>query len=209
MLSLGLIAASAGTEIRYNEYSASPTIGNGNGEIDGPASEFGAMAIFIDRVRTLTRKLDGEQEVCFKPDQGTPRSLNALRPGVQFSNGDAFSEPSWGFLYNSMPFAMSFSDMLLFLYKKDGINLAQGILDARNGTQVAFPVVSSTMQGSGYFPKPLGRPLCREGDAECLAHGNGIGLAGLCTSGWEIRYLNTPETCSARLATCSLATGTT
>jgi len=121
MLSLGLIAASSGTEIHYNEYSASPTIGNGNGESDGPASEFGAMAIFIDRVRTLTRKLDGEQEVCFKPDQGTPCSLNALRPGVQFSNGESFSEPSWGFLYNSMPFAMSFSDMLLFLHKKDGM----------------------------------------------------------------------------------------
>ena len=45
------------------------------------------------------------------------------------------------------------------------------------------------MQGSGYFPSPIGRPDCSPGDAECSSHGRGIGLAGLCTSGWRIRYL--------------------
>jgi len=58
---------------------------------------------------------------------------------------------------------------------------------------VVFPVVGSTMQGSGYFPRPIGKPSCNSGDAECEAQGNGIGLAGLCTSSWRIRYLSPPE----------------
>ena len=51
------------------------------------------------------------------------------------------------------------------------------------------------MQGSGYFPRPIGKPNSRQnaGDAECEKQGNGIGLAGLCTSGWRIRYLSPPE----------------
>ncbi len=49
------------------------------------------------------------------------------------------------------------------------------------------------MQGSGYFPQPIGKPSCHAGDTDCENQGNGIGLAGLCTSGWRIRYLSPPQ----------------
>ncbi len=49
------------------------------------------------------------------------------------------------------------------------------------------------MQGSGYFPQPIGKPNCNASDADCESQGNGIGLAGLCTSGWRIRYLAPPQ----------------
>jgi hypothetical protein len=97
-----------------------------------------------------------------------------------------FSEPSWGFIYNSVPFGMNFEQTLEFLYNakldeagRNGIELAQSILDSRGGTQIVFPVIGSTMQGSGYFPQPIGKPNCNAGDTDCDKHGNGIGLAGL------------------------------
>jgi len=49
------------------------------------------------------------------------------------------------------------------------------------------------MQGSGYFPRPIGKPICHAGDTDCQRQGDGIGLAGLCASGWRIRYLSPPE----------------
>jgi len=76
---------------------------------------------------------------------------------------------------------------------RNGIQLAQALLDGRGGTQVVFPVVGSTMQGSGYFPRPIGKPICHAGDADCQRQGDGIVLAGLCASGWRIRYLAPPE----------------
>jgi hypothetical protein len=90
--------------------------------------------------------------------------------------------------------------MLGFLYDAkidgfggNGIALAQSTLDSRGGTQIVLPVVGSSMQGSGYFPKPIGKPDCSAGDAECRSHGDGIGLEGLCQSGWKIRYLKPPQ----------------
>jgi hypothetical protein len=49
------------------------------------------------------------------------------------------------------------------------------------------------MQGSGYFPQPIGKADCNAGDTDCEGVANGIGLAGLCTSGWRIRYLAPPQ----------------
>jgi hypothetical protein len=95
---------------------------------------------------------------------------------------------------------MSFVQMVQFLHDatvddagRNGIQLAQALLDGRGGTQVVFPVVGSTMQGSGYFPRPIGKPICHAGDTDCQRQGDGIGLAGLCASGWRIRYLSPPE----------------
>jgi hypothetical protein len=145
------------------------------------------------------------QKVIFQRNQGTGREVSALRAGIQFANTSAaprpaFSEPSWGFIYNSMPFGMNFEQTLGFLYDakldetgRNGIELAQAVLDNRGGTQIVFPVVGSTMQGSGYFPQPIGKADCNAGDANCESLSNGIGLAGLCTSGWRIRYLAPPQ----------------
>jgi hypothetical protein len=192
--------------VPYNEYGASPTIGRGNGTSTDPNQPgYGAMRIFIQKVMDYTGALPGGQKVIFRPDRDTSRAINALRAGVQFANQRAqpqsiVSEPSWGFAYNSVPFGMSFAQMLEFLHNakvddagRNGIQLAQALLDGRGGTQVVFPVVGSTMQGSGYFPRPIGKPICHAGDADCQRQGDGIGLAGLCASGWRIRYLSPPE----------------
>ena len=202
--------AIADVTIPYNEYSESPTIGRGDGTSTDPKNPgYGAMKIFIEKVKEYTDEdgpdaLPAGQKVVFQRSQSTGREVSALRAGIQFANANApkpvFSEPTWGFAYNSLPFGMRFEQMMGFLYDAkiegfngNGIALAQSILDSRGGTQVVFPVVGSTMQGSGYFPKPLGKPDCVAGDAECLSQGNGIGLAGLCTSGWRIRYLAPPQ----------------
>jgi hypothetical protein len=203
--------AVADVTIPYNEYSTSPTIGRGNGTSTDPKSPgYGAMRIFIEKVLDYTDEhgpdaLPVGQKVIFQRSQETDRALNALRAGIQFANSSAtpkpiFSEPSWGFIYNSVPFGMKFEQMMAFLYDAkidgfggNGLALAQSILDSRGGSQIVLPVVGSTMQGSGYFPKPIGRPDCNAGDVDCLAQGDGIGLAGLCTSGWRIRYLAPPQ----------------
>jgi hypothetical protein len=197
--------------IPYNEYSASPTIGHGAGTSTDPKSPgYGALRIFIQKVMDYTDEngpdaLPTGQKVIFQRNQGTGREVSALRAGIQFANTSAaprpaFSEPSWGFIYNSMPFGMNFEQTLGFLYDakldetgRNGIELAQAVLDNRGGTQIVFPVVGSTMQGSGYFPQPIGKADCNAGDANCESLSNGIGLAGLCTSGWRIRYLAPPQ----------------
>ncbi|MBT9613464.1 MAG: hypothetical protein IV108_09400 [Burkholderiales bacterium] len=197
--------AIADVTIPYNEYSDSPTIGRGAGTSTDPRNpDYGAMKIFIEKVKKYTDVLPTGEKVIFQRSQSTGRAVSALRAGIQFANANAptpvFSEPSWGFAYNSVPFGMRFEQMMGFLYdaKIDGFNgnglvLAQSILDSRGGTQIVLPVVGSTMQGSGYFPKPIGKPDCNAGDTDCLSQGNGIGLTGLCTSGWRIRYLAPPQ----------------
>ena len=204
-------SAIADVTIQYNEYSGSPTIGRGAGTSTDPKNPgYGALKIFIEKVKEYTDEngpdaLPIGQKVIFQPNQSTGRAVSAARAGIQFANANAapkpvFSEPSWGFIYNSVPFGMRFEQMLEFLYDTkldgfggNGLELAQSILDSRGGTQIVLPVVGSTMQGSGYFPRPIGKPDCNAGDTECLNQGNGIGLAGLCTSGWRIRYLAPPQ----------------
>ena len=202
-------AAMADVTIPYNEYSESPTIGRGGASSTNPRDPgFGALRIFIEKVKEYTDEkgpdaLPPGQLVIFQRDQKTGREISALRAGIQFANKGAekkFSEPSWGFAYNSVPFGMRFEQMLGFLsdgkiegFGGNGLALAQSLLDSRGGTQVVLPVVGSTMQGSGYFPQPIGKPDCNPGDAECLSQGEGIGLAGLCQSGWRIRYLAPPQ----------------
>ena len=205
------LPAVADVSIPYNEYSGSPTIGRGEGTSTDPRNPgYGGLKIFIEKVKQYTDDqgpdaLPAGQQVVFQRKQDTGREVSALRAGIQFANSGAatkpaFSEPSWGFMYNSVPFGMRFEQMLGFLYDAridgfggNGLALAQSILDSRGGTQIVFPVVGSTMQGSGYFPKPIGKPACNAGDAECLSHGDGIGLEGLCQSGWKIRYLAPPQ----------------
>ena len=204
-------SAVADVVIQYNEYSASPTIGRGNGTSTDPRNPgYGAMKIFIEKVMDYTDDkgsdaLPAGQKVVFQRNQSVGREVNALRAGVQFANIAAaprptVSDPDWGFIFNSVPFGMNFEQTLGFLYDakldsagRNGIELAQAVLNSRGGTQIVFPVVASTMQGSGYFPQPIGKPDCAAGDTDCESQGNGIGLAGLCMSGWRIRYLSPPQ----------------
>lgn len=206
----GAAAASAQADVTipYNQYSESPSVGRGEGTSTNPKDPgYGAMRIFIEKVLAYTDDkgpdaLPAGQQVIFKPDQSVNRGVNALRAGIQFGKNapgekPVFNDPSWGFIYNSVPFGITFDQMLAFLYTakldaagRNGTQLAQSILDTRGGTQVVIPVVGSTAQNSGFFPKPIGRATCEAGDAECAAQKDGIGLAGMCTSGWRIRYLS-------------------
>jgi hypothetical protein len=133
------------------------------------------MRIFIQKVMDYTSVLPGGRKIIFQPDPKTGRAANALRAGVQFANKDAqpkagVADPNWGFIFNSVPFGMNFQQTLGFLYDakvdeagRNGITLAQAVLDSRGGTQIVFPVVASTMQGSGYFPRPIvGHSATRE-----------------------------------------------
>lgn len=190
--------------IPYNEYSSVPSIGRGTGTSTDPRDPgYGAMRFFIENVEEYTKDIG---KVVFQPDQSTGRELNALQAGIQFANKNGpeplFSRLSWGFMYNSWPFGVRFEQMVDFLYEAqiefegfsgNGIELAQFVLDRRGGTQIVLPVIGSTEQVSGYFPQPIGTPDCNEGDAECASQGEGVGIEGLCTSGWRLRYLNEPE----------------
>lgn len=202
------VSARADVTIPYNQYSESPTVGRGEGTSTNPKDPgYGAMRIFIEKVLAYTDDkgpdaLPAGQQVIFKPDQSVNRGVNALRAGIQFGKNDpggkpVFNDPSWGFIYNSVPFGVTFEQMIAFLTTaktdaqgRNGTQLAQAVLDSRGGTQVVIPVVGSTAQNSGFFPKPIGRPACEPDDADCLSQKDGIGLAGLCTSGWRIRYLS-------------------
>ncbi|TFG92779.1 MAG: hypothetical protein E4H15_02930, partial [Syntrophobacterales bacterium] len=152
-------SAVADVTIQYNDYSGSPTIGRGNGTSTDPNNPgYGAMRIFIEKVIEYTDEhgpdaLPVGQKVIFQRNQSTKRTVNALRAGVQFANANAqpqpvASNPSGGFIFNSVPFGINFRQMLGFLYdakldgfRGNGIELAQAILDKRGGTQIVFPVV--------------------------------------------------------------------
>jgi hypothetical protein len=196
-----------GVEIRYNEYSQTPSIGRGTCTSTDPLDPgYGAMRFFIENVKEMTKEAKGGQ-VTFVPDQSVPRGVNALRAGVQFGRNvgpdPGVDTPTWGFIYNSWPLGLRFEQALDFLYEADielpgkfrgnGIELAQYVLDQRGGTQIVLPVIGGTAQVSGYFPQPIGSPDCNRGDPECRRQGDGIGLEGICTSGWAIRYLDAPQ----------------
>ena len=80
--------AIADVVVPYNEYSASPTIGRGNGTSTDPRNRgYGAMRIFIRKVTDYTSALPAGQKVIFQPNQQTGRAWQSgcwqpgLRPG--------------------------------------------------------------------------------------------------------------------------------
>src|SRR5215510_3125539 len=82
--------ALADVVIPYNEYSASPTIGRGNGTSTDPnQSGYGAMRIFIQKVMDYTSALPSGQKVIFQRNQEVSRATNALTAGIQFANAGA------------------------------------------------------------------------------------------------------------------------
>lgn len=213
MLGAALLLATASNvfadnvTINYSEFSNSPTIGNGGGNTDPTnPSTYGAGGFFVKYVQQLTStKANSEGTVTFVPGSATNAALrakNALRSGVQYSNGTAASNPTWNFVYNSVPFGMTYGQTVGFLYKPQpnanpnlnnltGLQIAQYILDHRTTptTQIFFPILAGTMQGSGYFTEPVGTPQCNTGDTDCTNFGAGVGLQGLCTDHWKLRYL--------------------
>jgi TRAP-type mannitol/chloroaromatic compound transport system substrate-binding protein len=78
-----------------------------------------------------------------------------------------------------------------------GLGLLQSMLDSRFRNVVAIPIVGSPEQGSGWFPQPLSN----------VPGMQGIGLEGLCQSGWTMRYLPPAEFVLGRACDNLVASG--
>ncbi|HEX9119322.1 MAG TPA: hypothetical protein VF840_02170, partial [Terriglobales bacterium] len=166
--------------------------------IGPPADEYAAKLLSIS-----TTALGKEGRVNFTkyaPTPAVPKEfkniVDAVAAGGPLAGGTGFDaayisggdlSPAWGFIYNSgVPFGPNFDEFMGFLYGKSiddgtatGLDLLQQILDKSGKNVVAFPIVASSQQGSGYFMLPVGN----------AGSTPGIGLAGLCQQNWTFRYL--------------------
>ena len=166
--------------------------------IGPPADEYAAKLLSIS-----TTALGKEGRVNFTkyaPTPAVPKEfkniVDAVSAGGGLAGGTGFDaayvsggdlNPAWGFIYNSgVPFGPNFDEFMGFLYGKSidngtatGLDLLQQILDKSGMNVVAFPIVASSQQGSGYFMLPVGN----------VGSKPGIGLAGLCQQNWTFRYL--------------------
>jgi hypothetical protein len=223
MLLASIDALSAPIMISYDRYSGAPTIEGAKPGTEDPtstdpaAANYSATAFFRQEVAKQTAALGADEAITFEVTavRGSAREINATRPGIDLIVADA-GQPDGrnrigggafgGNFYNSMPFSeLSFDQWYDYLHAgRDegdvinkpgrGIAKANALLSARGGLQYAIPIAGSTMQGSGFFPKPVGKPVCDAGDRECLGHGDGIGLKGMCEQPWTIRYLPPAQT---------------
>ena len=183
-------SASAAVHIQYRSYSGSATM--------GPQAQ-----AYADKVKEITATALGEDNQVSFESLGTVtipskfgNILSAVEAGsaqegfdaAYISGGDL--NKAWGFIYNSgVPFGPTFDEFAGFLLgkavdgKQTGLELMQSI-HAKNGKNiVAFPIVASSEQSSGFFPEPVGPARGR----------SGIGLVGLCQRPWTFRYLPPAE----------------
>jgi hypothetical protein len=178
-------------EIAMRSFSPNPTVGGGPASVNDIGSpNYGALVTFLEKADAYTRG-----EVKFRIDNWTPAAPNTViaQVGINGDGQDAAYDlgnaldPNWGLFYLSMaPFHLDYEHTLDWLYSR-GLPLAQRLLDERGLNVKILPVLSSGAQGAGYFKAPLGKADC-EGESACR-HTAPIGLAGLCSSGWALRFL--------------------
>jgi hypothetical protein len=209
--------------IKYDRYSGAPTIEGAKPGTEDPTStdpgakNYSATAFFRQAVVEQTAALGPDQAVTFEITavRGSAREISATRPGIDLIVADDSQSDGrnriaggkfGGNFFNSKPFSeLTFDQWYQYLHdgRDDsdpiskpgrGIAKANEVLSERGGLQYAIPIAGSTMQGSGFFPKPVGKPLCDASDAECLGYGEGIGLKGMCAQSWKIRYLAPAQT---------------
>ncbi len=195
LLCAGLLAAQttpAQTQnISFRAFSGWAAIGP-------PADEYAA------KLASLTSTALGKDGAVnfsrLKPTPAIPKEfkniVDAVSAGGPLAGGTGFDaayisggdiSSAWGFIYNSgVPFGPNFDEFTGFLYGKSidggtltGLDLLQQILDKSGKNVMAFPIVASSQQGSGYFMLPVGN----------AGSTPGIGLAGLCQQNWTFRYL--------------------
>lgn len=188
--SLAAQSASA-LEISFRSFSGSAAIGP-------PADEYAAKLLSVST--TVLGKAGEVKFAKHKPTPAIPKEFKdivaAVEAGGPLVGGKGFDaayisgsdlNPAWGFIYNSgVPFGPEFDEFLGFLYGKSiddgaasGLDQLQQLLDKSGKNIVAFPIVGSPQQGSGYFMLPVGS----------VGSTAGIGLAGLCQQNWTFRYL--------------------
>ena len=181
--------------LEYHQFSSSPSLAWGQGSTDPMNPEYGALSLFREAVEARTAALGSDRRVVLALAAGTA-TLGDVAAGEATAahvSGGSLS-PAWGFLVNSIPFGPDFSQMVSFLYEAGGLELVNQTFRDREMDVMVLPVVGSSEQLAGYFRKPLGVPSCAEEDEECLAHGAGIGISGLCAEPWTLRYLPPAET---------------
>jgi TRAP-type mannitol/chloroaromatic compound transport system substrate-binding protein len=166
--------------------------------IGPPADEYAAK---LASISTTALGKDGAVKFTkLTPTPAVPKEfkniVDAVSAGGPMAGGTGFDaayisggdiNPAWGFIYNSgVPFGPNFDEFAGFLYGKSvddgtatGLDLLQQILDKSGKNVVAFPIVASSQQGSGYFMLPVGN----------VGSTPGIGMAGLCQQNWTFRYL--------------------
>ncbi len=195
LISAGLaVAQSAPSQAQNISFRAF----SGWAAIGPPADEYAAK---LSSLTTTALGKDGAVNFTkYKPTPPVPKEfkniVDAVSAGGPLAGGTGFDaayisggdiNPAWGFIYNSgVPFGPNFDEFTGFLYGKSidngtltGLDLLQQILDRSGKNVVAFPIVASSQQGSGYFMLPVGN----------AGSTPGIGLAGLCQQNWTFRYL--------------------
>jgi TRAP-type mannitol/chloroaromatic compound transport system substrate-binding protein len=187
VVALPVVASAAPVEIKFRRFSGAKTM--------GPQADAFAAKLF----QKSSILLPGH-EIQFKALPGVP-ALPAGKTVPQavaegyfqaaYNSGSELN-PNWGFIYNSgVPFGPSFDEHIGFLYgkfveggvEKTGLDLVQEVMDAAGAGVQVIPIVGSSEQLSGFFPEPIGDVPGRRG----------IGLEGLCKSGWTLRYLPPAE----------------
>lgn len=175
-------------EIRFRSFSSSAAIGPPADAYATKLTEVSRIALGeADQVKFV--KLQGIPAI---PSQFGGNIMAAVAAGsagggfdAAYNSGSELNR-AWGFIYNSgVPFGPTFEEFMGFLYGKSvdgqqtGLELMQLILEKNNSNVVVLPIVGSPDQLSGYFPLPIGNAPGQPG----------IGLEGLCSSGWKLRYL--------------------
>jgi len=184
--------AKPGVEIALRSFSANPTVGGTPKSVsDVKSSQYGALQVFIDKAASYTHG-----RVKFTVNNWNPSEPHSVieQVGIDGDGQDAAYDtggalnPSWGLFYLSMaPFHLSYEQTLDWLYKGGGLALAQSLLDARKLNVKAIPVLSSNPQIAGHFKAPIGSADCG-GESACQNMAP-VGLGGLCSSGWTLRFL--------------------
>lgn len=179
-------------QIAMRSFSANPSVGGSAASVGDIASpSYGALAIFMEKAAAYT-----QGSVSFTIDNWAPTAPNTViqQVGIEGDSRDAAYDtggalnPSWGLFYLSMaPFHLDYEQTLDWLYEAGGLELAQSLIDARQLNVEIIPVLSSNPQIAGHFKAPIGGASC-DGERAC-EQTQPVGLAGLCSSGWTLRFL--------------------
>jgi hypothetical protein len=185
-------SGTAPRRITLRTFSANPSVGAGpNSVSDVTSASYGALTNFFELAAEYT-----QGEVTFAVEDWAPTAPSSVlqQVGIEGDDRDAAYDigsaldPSWGLFYLSMaPFHLGYERTLGWLYDGGGLELAQRLLDQRGLNVRVIPVLSSGAQVAGHFLAPLGQASC-DGEATCESTVP-VGLAGLCSSGWSLRFL--------------------
>jgi len=179
-------------QIAMRSFSANPSVGGSATSVsDITSPSYGALAIFMEKAAAYTHG-----SVSFSVSNWAPTAPNTVieQVGIEGDSRDAAYDtggalnPTWGLFYLSMaPFHLDYEQTLDWLYEAGGLELAQSLVDARHLNVKIIPVLSSNPQIAGHFKAPIGGASC-EGEHAC-EQTEAVGLAGLCSSGWTLRFL--------------------